>query len=342
MSFTFRPAVRENVNLLIGIAAATGAGKTYSAMRLAKGLCGDKPFAVIDTERRRALHYADFFSFDHCELDAPFSSEAYCSAIKDADTQGYAAIIIDSFSHEHEGEGGLLDFQEKELDEMVKRAMDRKDSRKEWEIREAMKRSAWIRPKAAHKRLMQTILHCNAHLIFCLRAQDKIDFIKDEKGKTKVVPMETLSGYKGWIPICDSRFPFELTASFIMMPDRPGQPVPIKLQEQHKPFFPLDKPITEEAGRQLAAWARGGTTSAAPNVGQGDEKTTVTGVSTPSPDTAVSKDQYDDMFAWLSESPDRMKAGRDLLKKLGYSNFKQVKESDLKAIYDCEKQLTKA
>ncbi len=265
MSYTFRPAKREGVNLLIGIAAPTGAGKTFSAMLMAKGLSGDTPFAVIDTEARRALHYADYFKFDHCDLDAPFSSESYGDAIKDADKAGYKAIIIDSFSHEHEGEGGFLDMQERELDEMVARAIERKDSRKEWELREAMKRSAWIRPKSFRKRMMQTILHCKAHLIFCLRAQDKIDFVKDDKGKTKVVPMQTLSGYKGWIPICDQRFPFELTSSFIMLPDKPGVPIPIKLQEQHKKFFPLDKPISEESGRQMAEWARGGAVQPKPS-----------------------------------------------------------------------------
>ena len=43
------------------------------------------------------------------------------------------------------------------------------------------------------------------------------------------------------------------------MPNKPGVPEPIKLQEQHKAFFPLDKPITEESGRILGEWAKGGT-----------------------------------------------------------------------------------
>ena len=33
MSFTFRPATRENVGLLIGLIGPSGGGKTYSAMR---------------------------------------------------------------------------------------------------------------------------------------------------------------------------------------------------------------------------------------------------------------------------------------------------------------------
>ena len=88
MSFTFRPAVRENVGLLIGLAGGTGSGKTYTALRLAKGICGDKPFALIDTEAGRAKHYADQFKFDHGDLKPPFRPDAYTQAIMAADQAG--------------------------------------------------------------------------------------------------------------------------------------------------------------------------------------------------------------------------------------------------------------
>ena len=35
-------------------------------------------------------------------------------------------------------------------------------------------------------------------------------------------------------------------------------PKPIKLEAQHKSMFPLDKPIDEESGRKVSAWASGG------------------------------------------------------------------------------------
>ena len=37
MAFTFRPAVRENVGLLIGLSGASGSGKTYSRSAWPKG-----------------------------------------------------------------------------------------------------------------------------------------------------------------------------------------------------------------------------------------------------------------------------------------------------------------
>src|SRR3972149_2910717 len=104
--FTFRPAIRESVALLTGLIGPSGGGKTYTAMRLAKGICGDKRFAVIDTEAGRAKHYADLFSFDHGDLKPPFRPQTYIDAIKKADEAGYRAIVVDSFSHEWAGEIG--------------------------------------------------------------------------------------------------------------------------------------------------------------------------------------------------------------------------------------------
>lgn len=250
MSFTFRPATRENVSLLIGLAGPSGGGKTYTAMRLASGIAAHagKPFAVIDTEAERAKHYADQFKFDHADLTAPFNPASYLEAIKAADEAGYPAIVIDSFSHEHAGDGGVLDMQEAELTRMAGQ---------DYTKREACKMAAWVKPKMEHKRMVQRLLQVRAHLILCFRAEEKIEMVKEE-GKWKIVPKQTLSGFKGWIPICDKNLPFELTCSFILTPDRPGIPQPIKLQEQHRALFPLDQAISEQSGQRLAEWARGG------------------------------------------------------------------------------------
>lgn len=248
MPFSFRPAVRENVGLLIGLSGGTGSGKTYSAMRLAKGIAGETPFAVIDTEAGRAKHYADRFRFDHGDLEAPFSPDAYCEAIVAADKAKYPVIVVDSASHEWAGEGGILDWQEHELDRM---AGD------DWKKREACKMAAWIKPKMSHKAMVNKLLQVRAHVILCFRAEPKVEIAK-ENGKTVIREKQSLVGLHGWIPICEKNLPFEMTASFLLMADRPGIPQPIKLQEQHRPFFPLDAPITEQSGMRLAEWAKGG------------------------------------------------------------------------------------
>lgn len=242
MSFSFRPAVRENVPLLIGLSGGTGSGKTYSAMILAKALAAGKRFAFIDTESGRAKAYAEDFAFDVGELSAPFSPERYADAVQAADKAGYPVIVIDSMSHEWAGDGGILDLQEEEFEKMG--------------AKETSKMRSWIKPKMAHKAMVTRLLQVRAHVIMCFRAEPKVEMTKKD-GKLVVQAKEGLTGLDGWFPICEKNLPFELTASFLLLAQRPGVPMPIKLMDKHRPFFPSDRPITESAGLGLAQWAKG-------------------------------------------------------------------------------------
>jgi len=249
MTFSFRPAKREQISLLIGLVGGTGSGKSYSAMRLAKGIAGEKPFAVIDTENRRALHYADSFKFDHADLREPFRPESYAEAIKAADAAGYPVIVVDSASHVWAGHGGVLDWQEEELDRIAGQDFGK---------REKCKMAAWIKPKLSHKGMIQDLLQVRAHVILCHRAEKKIEMVKNpQTGKLEMQEKKSMTGLDGWIPICEKNLPFELTTSILLTADRPGIPRPIKLQEQHRVLFPLDRPIDEETGRRIAEWACG-------------------------------------------------------------------------------------
>jgi hypothetical protein len=270
-NFTFRPATRSGVGLLIGLASGTGGGKTMSAMRLATGIVGrDKRFAVIDTESGRARHYApapgkqpnfvDSFNFDVADLRAPFTPEAYTEAIMAADAAGYGAIVVDSASHVWAGDGGCMDIHDEAVEEAVRNAKKLAISKgwtfDEEKTRNANNIAAWIDPKTRHKSMVQKLLQVRSHLILCLRAEEKIEIVK-EGGKTVIRPKQSMVGRDGWIPICEKSLPFELTVSFLMTASAPGVPQPIKLQEQHKALFPLDKPLGEESGRLIAEWANG-------------------------------------------------------------------------------------
>lgn len=252
MSIAFKPAVRENVGLLIGLAGGTGSGKTFTALRLASGIAGDKPFALIDTEARRALHYADKFKFHHAEMKPPFSPASYTEAILAADKAGYPVIVVDSMSHEWAGDGGVLDMQEAELNRM---AGD------DWKKREAVKMAAWIRPKTEHKHMVTKLLQVRAHLILCFRAEEKVEMMRVD-GKMKIQPKQTMTGLDGWVPISEKNLPFELTASFLFTANRPGVPLPIKLPDQLRALFPLDRQVDESSGQKIAVWARGGVAKA--------------------------------------------------------------------------------
>lgn len=235
--FEYRPAILDKTSVLIGIAGPTGSGKTYSALRLAAGLKSKSGrIGFIDTEAGRALHYARYFEFQHGILKPPFTPEAYAEAVEVYEKDGFEVIIIDSMTHEYSGEGGL----QEQADQI--------------EAGGVKSPGNWNAPKTAHKRMVNRFLQCRAHLIFCLRAEEKIK-IERVNGKTVVVPV-------GFKPITEKNFMFEQTVSFMLLDSAPGVPVPIKLQDQHKSAFPTGDIVTETSGQILAAWANSGSQAA--------------------------------------------------------------------------------
>lgn len=270
--FHFSPAVRAQVSILIALAGASGSGKTFSALRLAKGMAPAGKIAFIDTEARRGLHYAGQFDFLHTDMRPPFKPERFIQAIRAAEDVGAEVVIIDSFSHEYDGDGGILDWADHLAESGVKSPGN------------------WKEPKLAHKKMMNALLQCRASLIFCLRADEKIEIVR-EAGKTLVRPL-------GWVPICEKRFMYEMTASFTLTPDRPGIPhfdLPHKLQSQHRGMFTDKEPISEQAGRALAEWAKGGDPS--PQQQPNGTVRTAADQPAPAPSTGAGEVQSADEYA---------------------------------------------
>lgn len=246
MSYQFRAAssVNEPTPLLVGIAGGTGSGKTFSAFRLARGIVGPQgKIAMLDTEKRRSLHYRKDFEFDFAEIAPPFTPEAYQGAIEAAEKARYDCIIIDSTSHVWAGDGGCLDIHE----EVVQRI-----AKGDWKKAERVSALAWSEPKQRYKRMITRALQSRAHIIYCLRAEQKLKAMKvteDGKEVTKFVDA-------GWVPIIEKHFMFEMTCSFMMLPDQVGVPQPIKLPETMKRFFPEGERLGEKQGEMLAQWSQ--------------------------------------------------------------------------------------
>jgi hypothetical protein len=221
-----------------------------SALRLATGIqrvSGGDIFC-IDTESRRALHYADKFTFRHVEFVAPFGPLDYLAAVEHCTKQGAKVVIIDSASHIWEGPGGVLEMHA----DGVQR-MSGGDPGKA----ERVKMLAWAAPKAAMRRFLNSILQLDINLIFCLRAKEKL---KIEAGKQ---PVEM-----GFQAICGDELVYELTVKCLLYPqsngvptwssDYPGERLMMKLPEQFKAILPPGKQLDEAAGQSLAQWAAGG------------------------------------------------------------------------------------
>ncbi|GMA75824.1 hypothetical protein GCM10025880_22410 [Methylorubrum aminovorans] len=221
----------------------TNSGKTFSALRLARGIAGPGgKVAVLDTEGGRTLHLKEAFAFDANVMDPPFRPERFAQAALAAEQAGYDALVIDSFSMEWVGLGGVLDWQGQELQRM---AGD--DFRKQ----ERMKMASWIKPKTAHKAMVYSLLQRRIPIIFSIRGEESVKPGEAGEKPTKI--------FKS---VCNSQFPYEVTVSFRLETERKGyvdlsDPRSYKMEGAHEGIFRNGDRISEEHGAALAAWARG-------------------------------------------------------------------------------------
>lgn len=234
---TLSPAVRQGAPVLIALYGESGSGKTYSALKLARGLVGPSgKIAMLDTETGRGRIYANLAApWDHAELSPPFTPERYIESLKVIEGGGYDVLIIDSASHEWEGIGGVLD------------AADAGTDRNGRQLQGLIK---WAKPKAAHKRFVQALLRTRMHVIVCLRAKEKLIQSRDNK--------EIHS--EGFVSIQDKRFIFEVTVQLFLHndPSTRGTYTIEKCPEDLLPAFPAGEKISEQTGARIAEWVRGG------------------------------------------------------------------------------------
>jgi len=245
--FTMKPAKREAMDLRLGVSGPSSSGKTYTSLLLGVGIQevvgGD--LALVDTENGRANQYADEFKFLHVPFAAPFGSLAYLDALNFVAGKGVKTCIIDSMSHEHEGDGGHLHMHEAELDRM---AGD------DWGKRKQLTFLAWAKPAAERRAFLNAIQQIRMNLIFCFRAKDKLALVK-VNGKTEAVSI-------GWQPIAGPEFVFEMTALVVLPPRSGGVPdwkaEAVKVAKGWDVLFPKAGVALDKAtGERLARYAQG-------------------------------------------------------------------------------------
>ena len=170
-----RKATRKQAKIRLGLSAVSGGGKTYSAILIAKGLCGDlSKVAVIDTENGSADLYAHLGDYNVLPLTAPFTPERYIEAIRSCEKAGMEVIVIDSISHEWDGKGGCL------------------------EIVESLggKYQDWAKVTPRHQAFLDAILQSSSHIITTVRRKQDYEMIKDgnrikiEKGGLREITRE--------------------------------------------------------------------------------------------------------------------------------------------------------
>jgi hypothetical protein len=213
----------------------SGAGKTWGALQIAKGMGGRT--VVIDTEEGSSDLYDHLHDFDVIDLRPPFSPERYIEAIKAAEEAGYEVIVVDSVTHCWSGPGGCL-----EILEDVAKAQFRGNTWSAFSV---------ITPR--WRAFVDAILRSPAHVICCGRSKTETAQV-DDHGKKKVaklgMKLEARDGLE-----------FEFTCVLDLIHD--GHYATVS-KDRTGLFAGDPKPITPATGERLAAWLAGGTPTVTP------------------------------------------------------------------------------
>jgi len=165
-------AQRKQAVIKMGLQGPSGSGKTYSALLLAYGLVKDwDRICVIDSENHSADLYAHLGDYSVVQIGPPFSPAKYIEAIELCEAAGMEVIIIDSISHEWDGQGGILDIHGGMMGNSF---------------------TNWSKVSPIHAGFINRILQSQAHIIATIRS--KQDYILSERNG-KMVPEKV--GLKG-------------------------------------------------------------------------------------------------------------------------------------------------
>lgn len=268
----FKPASKEALKPFIGLFGKSGSGKTFSALMLARGIAGPTgKIGLIDTENRRGSAYVDLIAggYEVLNLDPPFSPERYTQCLDAAEKAGIDALVVDSATHEWNGEGGYLSMKSATLDRMAG---------SDWKKRDACAMVAAAQCKPLHNRFVDRLCRCSMAVVLCFRGHEKVRVTKDEEsGKTKPKTDQFCS------PIQESGLIFEMLISAEIVRAEDGRPGCLRLDARdpqtkwtHPALLRLlpkeGEQVTVEHGSAIAGWATSAGEPAKPPIAAGNDQ----------------------------------------------------------------------
>ncbi len=231
---TIEPVTRRGMRLLLSFYGLSESGKTLSALRVAAGIEPDpKKRGLLDTEGgQRGRAYVDHIDggYLYAALTPPFTPERYIEALAEFESAGVNVLVIDSVSHAWFAEGGVLD--------MVEQSTSKNDMAK------------WKGPKRRLAKMTNRLLSGDMHIILCSRAKQPL--VDNGQGANPRYSPGPIT------PIQEKTLRYDMTVMALMTGDgkfsiaAPEGKCPGVL----RPLFGRHPVMTEDVGRELAAWAQ--------------------------------------------------------------------------------------
>jgi hypothetical protein len=164
--FTFAPATRKKIKARLALMGVSGAGKTYTGLRIARGF--GEPFAVIDTERGSASKYAGVhgLTFDTLQLRR-FDPRDLIKALAAAADAGYGTVLIDSLTHFWNGTDGTL----QQVDRAAKKGYGGNTF------------AGWSEGTPLQNSMVDALLSYPGHVIATMRAHTEWSLERNDRGQ---------------------------------------------------------------------------------------------------------------------------------------------------------------
>ncbi|PEL15564.1 hypothetical protein COL52_01215 [Bacillus toyonensis] len=238
--FQVTEAKREKMKAVIGFIGCSGSGKTGSALLSAFGMMQEaypdlseeelwKKLGVIDTEHERSkLHVGLVYgevkigSFLHINFTPPYTTERYNVAVGVMKNAGAEVIIIDSLSHNWQGEGGIVETHGNMSGNSFQN---------------------WGKLASETTSLIKTLTQNDVHILATLRT--KTEYVVESDANGKMAPRKV-----GTKPVQKDEMEYEFMLNFVIDIDH----VADTSKDNTQMFEGRPQKITAEVGRKLYQW----------------------------------------------------------------------------------------
>ncbi|VXC07021.1 conserved hypothetical protein [Bacillus sp. 349Y] len=240
MMFKPTKARREKMKAVVGFIGCSGSGKTAGALLTAYGMMREAypdlteeeiwdKIGVIDTEHGRAKLYAGttfgeahIGHFLHIDFEPPYSTKRYDAAVQAMKQYGAEVIIVDSLSHNWQGEGGIVETH----GQMSGNSFQN-----------------WGKLAPETTALVKTLTRNDVHIFATLRT--KQEYVVEQNSEGKSVPRKV-----GTKPVQKDEMEYEFMLNFSIGIDHMAE----TSKDNTQMFEGKPLKITQDVGRKLYQW----------------------------------------------------------------------------------------